>query len=130
MAQTGGKGAEEFTIRVPDQLPKEFEEDPVEFSADEIMAVAREAQKLPGTYDEKVSAMKEKHRAFWFRYPALLEMCCRAGMNMGHLRYMLSMLDAVKKKSKNLDDADRDVHSMLASKYNVQVPPPPSSSSS
>lgn len=103
-------------IRMPSEIPAEISE-PREFSPVEILHIAYEARACTGTQEERLEQMRRKHRAFWFRYPALLEMCCKPDMEMGQLTYMLDMLSAVQKEHTTMDEADQQVYGKLAEKY-------------
>ena len=116
-------------LRIPSEIPAEISE-PREFSPVEILHIAYEARALSGTQAQRLEHMRAKHRAFWFRYPALLEMCCKPDMEMDQLTYMLDMLSSVQKEHTTMDEADRQVYGKLADKYGAPgAPHPPSSSS-
>ena len=95
-------------------------EDPPElrdFTIDEIMAIARAAQSMRGSPEQRLQAMRQAHPQFWFRYPSLLEKCCTPDMDMDQLSYMLRMLSSVQGNTTTLAVANKEVQSVLADKY-------------
>lgn len=78
-------------------------------SSEDILAIAKELQKLRGTHKERLEQGRKLYPDFAEDFPVLFDLACDSKFDMDRLQRMLWMREQVKSEAVTLDQASAQV---------------------